>query len=331
MDGPRKFANPSWLSGLRYSGAITLKPSGDLDDYFTFATISDIPTIYGTGAYLRIGDAYTTTCGLNAEDDLFVTGDFEATYGFIGPDNTGITANAITDVLQIRCGAGTNNEAAGQGVGVGFYIGNDASELEKRGSIQCQLSTATNGSEDSKLLFGNMVGGSLINNMVLSNTELLLGTSNNATFAKLTLRNNQTATAGNLIYDSMLIELRGSYWDGAAAQLRANTIQTIMEDNDPIIFYLKFAGNSGTFMRLRDNAGAMTIHADQPLQLGSSSDLTATTDEVRLGSFDIAAGHRSLCIASEEVVAAETDETKFSHKYPVRINGATYYIMLTQS
>jgi hypothetical protein len=50
---------------------------------------------------------------------------------------------------------------------------------------------------------------------------------------------------------------------------------------------------------------------------------------VSLGSYEISAGNRALAISQESAVAAETDETKFSHKLPVRINGSTYYIMLT--
>lgn len=58
-------------------------------------------------------------------------------------------------------------------------------------------------------------------------------------------------------------------------------------------------------------------------------DSVALVDAVSIGAYDISAGHRALAISSEEVVAVEVDETKFSHKYPVRINGATYYMMLT--
>ncbi len=59
------------------SGAINLLPSGDTDDYFTFATASNIPTIYGTGAYVRIGDAAAANRITANEDDLFVSGELE--------------------------------------------------------------------------------------------------------------------------------------------------------------------------------------------------------------------------------------------------------------
>jgi hypothetical protein len=64
------------------------------------------------------------------------------------------------------------------------------------------------------------------------------------------------------------------------------------------------------------------------LTFNTSIDSDAIADQVSIGGYDISAGHRALAISSEEVIVAETDETKFSHKLPVRINGATYNIML---
>ena len=79
VDGKAHLEGGLDISGLESSGAITIKPSGDADDYFTFATVSDVPSLYGTGAYLRIGDVQATQHTLNAEDDLMVSGDFEVT------------------------------------------------------------------------------------------------------------------------------------------------------------------------------------------------------------------------------------------------------------
>lgn len=56
---------------------IMLQPNADTSHYFKFDTPSDIPTIYGVGAYLRIGDVQATQHSLNAEDDLMVSGKFE--------------------------------------------------------------------------------------------------------------------------------------------------------------------------------------------------------------------------------------------------------------
>jgi hypothetical protein len=61
----------------------------------------------------------------------------------------------------------------------------------------------------------------------------------------------------------------------------------------------------------------------------NSVDSAAVANEVTLGGYEIAAGQRALAISQEYDAIVEVDETKFSHKLPVRINGATYYIMLT--
>ena len=79
VDGKAHLEGGLDLTGIETSGAFTIKPSGDADDYFTFATVSDVPSLYGTGAYLRIGDVQATQHTLNAEDDLMVSGDFEVT------------------------------------------------------------------------------------------------------------------------------------------------------------------------------------------------------------------------------------------------------------
>lgn len=44
---------------------------------FIADVISNIPCIYGYGAYLSVGDAFTTRHSLNADDDLLVTGELE--------------------------------------------------------------------------------------------------------------------------------------------------------------------------------------------------------------------------------------------------------------
>jgi len=59
------------------------------------------------------------------------------------------------------------------------------------------------------------------------------------------------------------------------------------------------------------------------------SDSAPVADEVSLGAYEIGAANRVLAISQETAVAADVDETKFSHKMQVRINGATYFIMLT--
>jgi len=59
------------------TGSIAFKMSADSNDYITLATVSNVPCIFGTGAYLSIGDASTTANSLDNEDDLLVTGELE--------------------------------------------------------------------------------------------------------------------------------------------------------------------------------------------------------------------------------------------------------------
>ncbi len=82
----------------RYTDTVvTLRPSADTDDYITFGTNGeDVPSIYGTGAYLRVGDAGITGHGLNAEDDLMVTGEMEVDgVAYFDSDVIISTANGI--------------------------------------------------------------------------------------------------------------------------------------------------------------------------------------------------------------------------------------------
>lgn len=92
-------------STLVSPSAIVMKPSGDTDDYFTFATASNIPTIYGTGAYVRIGDAGTTGHSLASEDDLLVSGNLEVDgIIFFDGDSTFYSKVTLTDLVKLWFG-----------------------------------------------------------------------------------------------------------------------------------------------------------------------------------------------------------------------------------
>lgn len=93
-------------------------------------------------------------------------------------------------------------------------------------------------------------------------------------------------------------------------------------------------GTTGITKLIVDQDGDLWIGATGKgitLASGTSggADSAAVADEVSLGCYEISAGNRALAISQESAVQADTDETKFSNKLPVRINGATYYIMLT--
>ena len=56
---------------------------------------------------------------------------------------------------------------------------------------------------------------------------------------------------------------------------------------------------------------------------------TSTADQISV--FATSGANATLGLRTEASVAADTDETKFSHKLAVKINGTDYYIMLTQT
>lgn len=68
----------------------------------------------------------------------------------IGRDDTGVSTNSVTDALILQMGAGSSNEAAGFGLGISAKIGNGASQVEERGTLDIVLTDATDGSEDTE-------------------------------------------------------------------------------------------------------------------------------------------------------------------------------------
>ena len=90
-----------------------------------------------------------------------------------------------------------------------------------------------------------------------------------------------------------------------------------------ILFATTPDGSNTPVERMRlDNAGFLSLR-------GPSVDTAAVADVVGFSRYDIGAGNTVLGISQETAVASDDDESKFSHKMQVRINGATYFIMLT--
>ena len=65
------------IAAIRSNRGVRMMTNDDQDDYFLFEIESNVPTIYGIGAYLRIGDAATTSHSLNSYNDLMVSGELE--------------------------------------------------------------------------------------------------------------------------------------------------------------------------------------------------------------------------------------------------------------
>lgn len=94
-------------------------------------------------------------------------------YFLIGRNDSGVALNATTDMFVLQAGSGTGNEAAGFGLGISLRIGNAASEVEERASIDLVLVTATDGSEDVRMDWNLMAGGLMNLAMQLSGAGVL--------------------------------------------------------------------------------------------------------------------------------------------------------------
>jgi len=108
-------------------------------------------------------------------------------------------------------------------------------------------------------------------------------------------------------------------------------------DKSKALLYGTFAATTAAqFLRVNANLGLLTntfgTSADGVLGIANGTvPSTSPVNMIQIFSTDISGDDATLGIRTEASVAAEVDETKFSHKLPVKINGSTYYIMLTDS
>jgi hypothetical protein len=168
-----KFIGTSSGGGLESNGTILLKPSGDTDDFLTFATVSGIPTIYGTGSYSRFGDASATSHSLASEDDLMVSGKLEVDGGIYDDSVMGtslaklITDNTLTmpvmdtnTNIQILLTGATGTFDLGTNVVKGNLHGESGAYLLATGasdSTKIVMSAATFDNTILSPIFGNWV------------------------------------------------------------------------------------------------------------------------------------------------------------------------------
>jgi hypothetical protein len=145
-----------------------------MDSGANFRSLQGLNWVIANAGYMKTQDSDGRYFAFGARDstvNMVEVGRVQGAadpYFRIGRDDAGMALNAVTDVLVIQGGAGTNNETAGFGAGIAFNIGNSASEVEKRAAIQCALDTATNGVEDTSITFSIMKNGALINRLCIN-------------------------------------------------------------------------------------------------------------------------------------------------------------------
>lgn len=160
----------AWGPKLMYGSATQAKVRNAANNADADFAVGILNT--SVGISLDVDAAYIRALNSNGKYGRFLTRDSDVgiveiarfagaadPYFQVGRDDTGVATNAVTDMLYIQGGAGNNNESAGFGVGIPFLLGNAASQVEERASIDCVLVTATDGSEAARFDFNCMTGG----------------------------------------------------------------------------------------------------------------------------------------------------------------------------
>jgi len=118
-----------------------------------------------------------------------------------------------------------------------------------------------------------------------------------------------------------------AYEEDGAGQLQAIATRTKIAFN--------FANSSTNLVSITANGNlglgtyGFGTNAEKVLAIYNGVEPTTSPgNQIAIFSVDVASA-ATLGLRTEASVAAETDETKFSHKLPIRINGAIYYVMLT--
>lgn len=127
-------------------------------------------------------------------------------------------------------------------------------------------------------------------------------------------RTVQFATGALALQRSVLFQAPTYGFVGAST---IDDAYTVYVDGAPI------AGTNATITR------SHALGLGGRLTLVTSVDSVAVADQVSLSRYEIGVGNTVLAISQETAVAVDADETKFSNKVQVRINGATYFVMLT--
>jgi len=158
---------------------------------------------------------------------------------------------------------------------------------------------------------------------------LFLTTTSDGTYGPYLQMVHESANPAN---DDIIGAIQVTGRDSAGAQNISSSMNFVAEnvtdgaEATKIEWYNRVVAASNLAMSL---SSIGVLAPDHSIMFGQSQDSVLAADQVSLGGYEIGAANRVLAISQETAVAVDVDETKFSHKMQVRINGATYFMMLT--
>ena len=100
--------------------------------------------------------------------------------------------------------------------------------------------------------------------------------------------------------------------------------------------FMEFKVNGNIAATIDDNKNSLINGASSEtssvgaITMKQGTDPTSSSAD-QISIFATSGANATLGLRTEQAVVAETDETKFSHKLAVKINGSNYYLMLTES
>lgn len=165
------------------------------------------------------------------------------------------------------------------------------------------------------------------------------GSNNNSVYENVAVGNNTLYSLNGEQHGNVALGHEAGVWETGSNKLYIdNTSRTNLADAvAKALIYGNFASTTANqYLRFNANVGIKTntfgTSADGVLGISNGTvPSTSPVNMIQIFSTDISGDDATLGLRTEAAVIAEVDETKFSHKLPVKINGSTYYIMLTDS
>ena len=297
------------LNGSTAQVDMTLSSGGALNVYGAFQSGA---AMAATVAYNRFG-ATATGHSLNSDDDLMVSGELEVDGEAFFDEKVTITGVASNDRFLVMSNWNTpwldadNTTYYGTNNSVSLYKTASAYTGKVYGYLQ-YVNVYYNNSQD----WTDSLSIEGIHSQIITRTSTS-GTITGA--ACFTAKLNQQVALIDHYY--------GYYMYNQTGSTVTNQYGVYIED------LTRGTNNYGIYIAGASTAAIFVATGDQ--KFGGSVDSAAVADQVSIGGYELGAGQRALAISQEYDVIGDADESKFSHKLPVRINGATKYIMLTDS